>query len=219
MPALIGICGLINSGKDTAAAHLISNHNFIKQSFAEPLKDTVAAVFNWDRNLVDGSTTKGRQWREQVDPWWAERLGIPHLTPRWVLQHWGTEVCRHGFHEDIWVASLENKIQKSKSNTVITDCRFPNEVNTISLNNGILINIQRGLPPAWTLIAQEACTGCKKSADYLKEISVHYSEWSWAATEFDYVIHNNGSLAELYAQLDNIYAEINSRQLDHLAST
>ena len=30
------------------------------------------------------------------------------ITPRWVLQYWGTEVCRNNFHSDIWVASVEN---------------------------------------------------------------------------------------------------------------
>jgi len=36
------------------------------------------------------------------------------ITPRWVLQYWGTEVVRKGFHDDMWVASLENRLRSSK---------------------------------------------------------------------------------------------------------
>ena len=33
---------------------------------------------------------------------------------------------------------------------------------------------------------------------------VHASEYSWAATDFDFVIDNNGSIEDLYAQLKNL---------------
>ena len=55
---LIGICGLIGSGKDTVAQNLIDNHNFVKISFADKLKDAVASMFSWDRELLDGKTDK-----------------------------------------------------------------------------------------------------------------------------------------------------------------
>ena len=106
MKIIIGITGLISSGKDTIANYLTTFHGFKKESFANSLKDAVASVFGWDREMLEGTTTSSREWREQVDPWWSARLDIPDLTPRWVLQNWGTEVCRKGFHDDIWIASL-----------------------------------------------------------------------------------------------------------------
>ena len=90
---IIAICGLIGSGKDTTADYLVNIHQFRRDSFARTLKDAVAVVFGWDRELLEGRTKESRAWREQVDAWWATRLGIPDLTPRWVLQNWGTEVC------------------------------------------------------------------------------------------------------------------------------
>ena len=87
---IIGICGFISSGKDTAANYLVGWHGFRRDSFAGALKDAVAAVFGWDRELLEGLTTEARAWREQVDPWWAERLGMPHLTPPWVLHSFPT---------------------------------------------------------------------------------------------------------------------------------
>ena len=128
---IIGVVGFIGSGKDTVADYLVNFHEFRRESFANTLKDAVAAVFGWDRVMLEGRTKEAREWREQVDPWCAERLAMPTLTPRWVLQYWGTEVCRKGFHDDIWIASLENKLRNSKDNVVISDCRFPNEISSI----------------------------------------------------------------------------------------
>ena len=141
---IIGVCGLIGSGKDTVADYLVNFHEFRRESFADSLKDSVAAVFGWDRTMLEGRTKESREWREQVDKWWADRLAMPTLTPRWVLQYWGTEVCRKTFHDDIWIASLENKLRQSKDNIVISDCRFPNEIKTIKQAGGKMILVSRG---------------------------------------------------------------------------
>ena len=127
---IIGVCGFIGSGKDTVADYLVNFHEFRRESFASTLKDAVASVFGWDRTMLEGRTAQAREWREQVDPWWAARLDMPTLTPRWVLQYWGTEVCRKSFHDDIWIASLENKLRNSQDHVVISDCRFPNEIGS-----------------------------------------------------------------------------------------
>ena len=127
---IIGICGLIGSGKGTVADMLEKEHSFVKVSFADSLKDVVAAVFRWPREVLEGDTEESRAWREQVDTWWANKLKMPNLTPRWILQQWGTEVCRVGFHDDIWIASIERKLD-SNINYVIPDTRFPNEIDLI----------------------------------------------------------------------------------------
>ena len=79
---IIGICGLIGAGKDTIADYLVNIHEFRRESFANTLKDSVAAVFGWDRNMLEGRTKQSREWREQPDQWWSERLGMS-ITPRW----------------------------------------------------------------------------------------------------------------------------------------
>ena len=91
---IIGFVGFIGSGKDTAADYPVNFHGFRRDSFANALKDAVSHVFGWDRTLLEGRTRQSREWREQVDQWWANRLNMPHLTPRWILQYWGTEVCK-----------------------------------------------------------------------------------------------------------------------------
>jgi dephospho-CoA kinase len=68
--AIVGFCGLISAGKDTAANYLCDYHGYRRDSFANTLKDAVANVFGWDRILLEGRTTEAREWREQVDTWW-----------------------------------------------------------------------------------------------------------------------------------------------------
>ena len=197
---IIGICGFIGSGKDTVADYLVNFHEFRRESFASTLKDAVAAVFGWDRTLLEGRTKEAREWREQVDPWWAERLAMPTLTPRWVLQYWGTEVCRRAFHDDIWIASLENKLRTSKDNVVISDCRFPNEIQSIRDAGGKIVWVQRGELPDWYDTAIEANLGHNYAVQDLKMRKIHASETAWVGTDFDTVIDNNRSIDDLYQQ-------------------
>jgi hypothetical protein len=197
---LIGIVGFIGSGKDTVADYLQNFHEFRRESFASTLKDAVAAVFGWDRTLLEGRTKEAREWRETVDPWWAERLAMPTLTPRWVLQYWGTEVCRKAFHDDIWIASLENKIRNSKDHVVISDCRFPNEIQAIKDAGGTIVWVQRGALPEWYDLAIESNKGSNLAIQQLKLKKIHASETAWVGTKFDTIIDNNGTIDELYNQ-------------------
>jgi len=198
---IIGVCGFIGSGKDTVADYLVNFHEFRRESFADTLKDAVSAVFGWDRTLLEGRTKEAREWREEVDPWWAERLDMPTLTPRWVLQYWGTEVCRKSFHDDIWIASLENKIRNSKDDIIVSDVRFPNEVKAIKNQNGKMIWVQRGRLPKWYDTALEANAGSNMAINELKIQKVHASEWAWVGTKFDHTIHNDMKIDDLYNEV------------------
>jgi dephospho-CoA kinase len=53
---LVGVVGLIGSGKGTVADRLAQKHNFRKDSFAKSLKDAVSSMFNWDREMLEGKT-------------------------------------------------------------------------------------------------------------------------------------------------------------------
>jgi hypothetical protein len=201
---IIGVCGFIGSGKDTVADYLVNFHEFRRESFASTLKDAVAAVFGWDRTMLEGRTKEAREWREQVDPWWAARLDMPTLTPRWVLQYWGTEVCRKAFHDDIWIASLENKLRNSKDNVVISDCRFPNEISSIKNAGGQIVWVQRGALPEWYQTAVDANRGSNVALNDLKRLKIHASETAWVGTEFDAVIDNNSTIDALYQQAQTL---------------
>jgi hypothetical protein len=210
---IVGIAGWIGSGKDTVAEYLVKTKGFQRESYAGTLKDAVSNVFGWNREWLEGLTTDAREWREQVDPWWAERLNIPHLTPRWVLQQWGTDVCRRAFHNDIWIASLESKLRDNKNNIVISDCRFPNEIKSIKKQGGIVIWVKRGSLPEWyetalteNLTHEDELWMLQDSEELMEQKypHIHPSEWAWVGTNFNQVIDNNGTLDQLYQQVDKL---------------
>lgn len=206
---ILGVTGFIGSGKDTIADYLCTFHGFKRLSFAASLKDALSAVFGWDREMLEGSTKSSREWREQVDTWWAERLNMPNLTPRWAMQYWGTEVCRQGFHADIWVASVENKLRQAKDNIVITDCRFANEVLAIKKSGGITCRVERGPRPIWyddatNLNKGPGQLGWALAKVNLEEHKVHASEYSSVGLEYDYYVDNNGTIDHLHKQVDSI---------------
>jgi hypothetical protein len=219
---IIGICGLIGSGKDTIADYLQNIHQFRRESFAHTLKDAVACVFGWDRELIEGRTRSSREWREQVDSWWAERLNMPALTPRHVLQVWGTEVARRGFHDDIWIASLENKLRKTTDDVVISDCRFPNEIAAIRRAGGRVIRVVRGPEPDWYELAQTinagpAHMGWALARDRLEKYHVHASETAWIGTQFDAVIDNNADgMDHLYQQINSLVLDLRTARVDQI---
>jgi hypothetical protein len=212
---IIGVVGSIGSGKGTVADYLANFHSFRCESFAASLKDAVSVIFGWDRTLLEGRTQESRVWREKQDEWWTKRLGI-NITPRWVLQNWGTEVCRDGFHQDIWIASLENKLRRSKDNIVISDCRFPNEFQAIRAAGGKIIRVKRGPEPDWHPYVKDALRGDSISKSILlRRYGVHESEWAWYGLEFDVIIENNGSISDLY---NSVQTHVIGQDEDPLAS-
>jgi hypothetical protein len=201
---IIGIAGFQGSGKDTIADYLQNIYGFKRDSFAATLKDAVSAVFGWDRELLEGRTTESRQWRETVDSWWASRLNMPNLTPRLVLQKWGTEVARKSWHDDIWIASLENKLNRAHNDIVITDVRFPNEIAAVRNAGGTVIRVVRGPEPEWYDLAVDTNQG---TFNHMAQAypDVHPSEWAWIGTEFDAIIDNNADgLDPLFAQVKDL---------------
>jgi hypothetical protein len=210
---IVGVCGLIGAGKDTIADYLVNIHEFRRESFAGTLKDAVSSVFGWDRVMLEGRTRASRAWREEPDAWWSERLGRT-ITPRWVLQYWGTEVCRHGFHDDIWIASLENKLRSSQDNVVISDCRFPNEIAAIKNQGGYVIRVVRGADPEWFEIAAQANAGDPAAGAGLSTFGIHPSETAWVGTEFDAILQNNHSLDALFEQINDLVQDLQAATVD-----
>ena len=176
---LIAFTGAAGSGKDTAAAVLIAEKGYEKLSFAGTLKDAIAAIFGWPRDMLEGATKSSRYWRERRDDWWSVALGR-EITPRKILQEWGTEVGRNSFHPDIWILSLQRQIQQNPHKKyVIADCRFENEARVLKALGARLISIQRS---------------CKR--EWGGEESLHSSEAGLPDELIDAVIDNNGSLEE-----------------------
>jgi len=189
---LIGVVGLIGSGKGTVADRLEHKHNFRKDSFAKSLKDAVSSMFNWDREMLEGKTDQSRAWREKPDAFWSKRFG-KDVTPRWVLQYFGTEVMRQNMHDAIWVDSCMARYDGKP--TVIADTRFENEIKTIREMGGTILLVKRGQDPDWFTDYVEGNIVPK---------NVHSSEYAWAKSEYDHLITNDGTLEELHQKIDDL---------------
>jgi len=200
---IIGIVGFIGSGKGTVGDYLVSEYGFKQDSFAKSLKDGVATVFGWDREMLEGNTTESRKLREQPDPFWTDICGY-ELTPRLALQLYGTECIRKVFHDDIWASGVIKRYSLNQCNTVITDCRFKNEAEMIKSYGGKVWRVKRGPEPEWY---QEYCD-LMKLANWQDIVTLrkhgvfpHVSETDWIGLEFDEVITNDGTLQSLYEKI------------------
>ena len=189
---IIGICGLIGSGKGTVADILVEEHNFQKISFADKLKDAVALMFDWDRNMLEGETSESRYWREQPDAFWTKETGRK-ITPRLVLQEFGTDCMRNGFYDGVWVSFIKKKIiDNPTQHFVIPDVRFENEASVIKDLGGNVWCAKRGPDPMWF----------RQYVDLdIEPVDVHRSEWAWAKVPFDFNIYNEGTIDDLKSQV------------------
>jgi hypothetical protein len=144
---------------------------------------------------------------------------MPDLTPRWVLQYWGTEVVRRSFHDDTWIASLENKLRKTTDDVVISDCRFPNEIAAIKRAGGTVIRVHRGPDPTWYHLAETVNSGPHNMTWTTEKIAfeqynIHASETAWIGTEFDAVLDNNSSMDHLYRQINDLVQDLQPTRSD-----
>ena len=199
---IVGLVGLIGAGKGTVADLLVERHHFVKESFANSVKDSCAAVFGWDRALLEGDTPDSRAWREQPDEWWSKQLGR-EFSPRLALQLMGTEAGRDVFHPDLWVHTVMRRC-RSVINYVIADVRFPNEINAIKNSGGFIIRVRRGDDPEWFNLARECNVHNKPEVMRNEYPEVHYSEWAWIGQHYDVVMDNNCTLEELEVRVDNV---------------
>jgi hypothetical protein len=190
---IIGLVGYIGAGKGTVGDILVRDHQYTKFAFADALKDAVSTIFVWPRGLLEGDSNASRAFRERVDPWWSNKLGY-EVTPRLILQKMGTEACRHGIADNIWIAALEKRMQ-GYEDVVISDCRFPNEIDFIRSAGGVIIRVKRGEDPSHEEISK-----------------MHISETAWNSYEPDRTIHNDKDVeglklcvSDLLTGLENQY--------------
>ncbi len=206
MIQLIGICGLIGSGKDTVGKVLVNEYGFTKLSFASTLKDVTAVLFDWDREMLEGTTPETRAEREILDPFWTDKLRRD-WSPRIALQQMGTEIMRTHLHHDIWILTIENKL-RNLDKVVITDCRFQNEINFIKSLGEIWV-VERGPAPDWFNQALTYNNSPEEDQRYFDDTErgprawgVHASEYSWVGVDAYHTIDNNGTLKDLATKVE-----------------
>lgn len=137
-PLIIGVNGIAGAGKDTISNMVLlslqKDHGLKVQcfAFADNLKKAASVIFNvpledfYDRNV-----------KEVIVPYWD-------MSPRHMAQQLGTEACRKGIRDDIWIKSLESSILTANVDVAfITDVRFDNEAEFVKSANGVVVQIVR----------------------------------------------------------------------------
>lgn len=155
------------------------------------------------------------------------------LTPRDILQKLGTDFGRDMLHPDIWINALfadyHSGIKMSdytESKWIITDSRFPNDVERVKSLGGICIRINRDFVKCGkcnkTGVLKDMTNTCKGSFvghcnigdlipfNQLPVGTFHESETALDNYEgFDYVIDNNGTIEELIEKVKEILIKEN----------
>ena len=215
---LIGVVGFMGAGKGTVGDFLVEKHGFKTESFAKALKDAASAIFSWDREMLEGATPEARFAREQRDRFWSEKLDTPDFTPRKALQLLGTEGGRNVFGEELWTAGVEKRwVDAGKPNTVITDCRFPNELALVRNLGGSVWRVSRGEDPEWYQDMLFFNKGLCDEEDIRKINQMkstgmipHESETAWIGEDVDEIIYNDAGLEELEEVVSNLIQKISS---------
>lgn len=113
---------------------------------------------------------------------------------------------------------MEHKIAQAKHDIVVSDCRFPNEINSIKQQGGIVIWVCRGDLPEWYQCACQENSMPKQALQMMEHQypHVHASEWAWINSDFDAVIDNNGSLESLYQQINDLVLNLQGSKVDQI---
>ena len=144
---IVGLAGMKGSGKDTVAAYLVKMHGFERKAFADPLKNSVAALFGIEFSHVDQLKNNPDARVQLVVP-----LGKPprmdedvlECTFREFLQRYGTESHRDVFGEDFWLDyTLPVQGFYPGRAICVTDVRFANEAHRIHVLGGTVWMIER----------------------------------------------------------------------------
>jgi len=223
--AIIGVFGYAGSGKDTVGKLIQYNMSKTRIPIKEVIEDYsnnewwLEEQSGWEikkwagklktiASLITGievekfedqefkKTNLGPEWNitkqyESDAPWIAEggESYEEPMTVRDLLQILGTEAMREGLHTNVWVNALMADYKPGPfypdvsaedhaklPNWIITDTRFPNEAQAIKDKGGMVIKVDRpGVGP----------------------VNGHPSEDALKDYNFDYVIHNNGSINDL----------------------
>jgi len=141
-PPIIGLCGDIGAGKDSAAAGLVEELGYARAAFANQLKETVAKAFPW----IPPCHFFGTQEEKAMVLFVSEGQA---WTGRKLL-----EVIGQHFRDlfpGVWVRAAMEHIDRSQEslNWAITDVRHPNEFEAIRKRGGVVWEVVKvGGPPA-----------------------------------------------------------------------
>lgn len=190
----IAICGKANTGKNTLSKlirkELRKTHKGVfceYIAFADPIKAMIRLMFP---DLPEKYLTGSSQYRAEAIPG-AFKDGKP-LTVRQLLIDLGTGVGR-ACKETIWLEAFDHAFQKAQSKfktmVIVTDVRFRNEFDHLKNLGFYQIRLLRDSH-------LQINHASETNQDSIKD------------DEFDYVLHNNGTLKDLKTEVQKIVRQL-----------
>lgn len=187
---IIGLAGRKQSGKSTSCEFIVRLINQLDPkisskiySFADSLKtDICINILGLTYNQCygtdeDKNTLTSLRWKDMPEyniTWTYTEDYDPsgYMTARQVMEFVGTSIFRR-MKNNVWSESTIKKIQLDHIDiALISDCRFPNEVESIQNAGGMVIRLTKDL------------YGSQSES----ESSLDYQFFDWS--KFDYVLDN-----------------------------
>ena len=179
------------------------NSKFEQKAFAGKLKQIASILTGISEHMFEDQEFKKT---DLANEWVYVKPGYParNMTVRELLQKLGTDAMRDNLHENVWVNALfadykpkgnmigiypdpaSIKYVQEYPKWIITDTRFPNELEAVKQREGITIRVVR--PQIET-------------ANFKSQ---HPSETSLDSAEFDYEIINDAGIPELIEKVRQI---------------
>lgn len=199
------VCLLINCTREQLEDANFKNKELGEEWWYYKRNNNLYNYLDYDTRVEDGSDFKSE---------------VIKFTPRLLLQLLGTDCGRDIIHPNIWVNSLMNEygakevsVKKSNDfilagkekipvkypNWIITDTRFPNELQAIKKRSGISIRVNR--TPKHIIESLGGKTNITHNHILTYE---HESETALDNADFDYFIDNNGTIEELIEKVKQI---------------
>jgi hypothetical protein len=193
---IVGIVAPAGSGKSTVAKHLVKRYGYERMSMAGPLKDMLIAM---GAEEIDVNGPQGHRN--------APTHYLGGRSWRFAMQTLGTEWGRKMVFKDLWTnvaqkrivdhITMANTTGESCPGIVVDDIRFPNEWRMIEALGGEVWRVVRpgyGRLPSWLDTTLHHLFNWHPF--------LHESEYHWSTAPVDVEFLNDGTQAELLADVD-----------------
>lgn len=175
MSALVGMIGKKRSGKDSVASVLVEEYGFERRAFADPLKEAALGLdplirFERDEGSLSSPSHEIGLRIERLSSV-VERLGWEAAKEvrevRRTLQNYGVAI--RGIEADFWVRQPFRTMRPGQA-YVVTDVRFPNEVDAVRDRGGKIVRVTRpGLVSTDQHVSETALDGVVPDAEIVND--------------------------------------------------
>lgn len=135
---IIGLIGLKQVGKTTAADYLVEKYGFVKHNFKDALVAEMKENFPDLLSAIRDSEQRGNLGHTVTV---EELFQTKPPLMRALMQNYGTEV-RRGDSDNYWIKKWRDTLPKD-ANVVVDDVRFINEGNMVTTNGGVIVHLTR----------------------------------------------------------------------------